>query len=258
VNILFIGDVTGVAGLRMVDRQLRQLRERYPADLVIANAENAAPTGRGITAAHAERLFDSGVEFLTMGNHVWDQREAYALLEQDERIVRPANMHASAPGRGYTICHAGGKSVAILNLIGRTYMAPFACPFETADRLLAEIKERADICLVDFHAEITSEKLAMGWYLAGRATAVVGTHTHVQTADERVLPGGTAYITDVGMTGPRDGILGVRRDQVIRRFLDQMPVRFELADGAWQLGAVYIQVDDSGRAVSIERVMVVD
>ncbi|MCY0876399.1 MAG: TIGR00282 family metallophosphoesterase [Firmicutes bacterium] len=257
MRILFIGDITGAAGISILRAQLPRILEDYPADVVIANAENAAPNGRGITPKIAEQLYDIGVEILTMGNHTWDQREAYQWLADDMRVVRPANFHVDAPGRGYTFCKVGKSELAIGNLIGRTYMGLYACPFEAADRMLSEVKERTPFCLIDFHAEVTSEKLAMGWYLAGRASVVVSTHTHVQTADERILPGKTAFISDVGMTGPRDGILGVKRDLIIKRFIDQMPVRFELAEGAKQLSAVYVVLADDGRAQSIERILIV-
>lgn len=258
MNVLFIGDITGMAGLTMVAEQLPGILKDYPADVVVANAENVAPGGRGITPGLAERLFDAGVEMLTMGNHVWDQREAYNFIKSDRRVVRPANFHASVPGVGYTVCKAGTGELAIVSMIGRTYMGLYECPFSTGDRLVEEIRKRTPHILVDFHAEVTSEKLAMGWHLDGRVSAVVGTHTHVQTADERILPEGTAYITDVGMTGPRDGILGVKREQIIRRFIDQMPVRFELADGARQLSAVHISLADNGRATHITRLLLVD
>lgn len=258
MNVLFIGDITGQSGMQMVAETLPNLVKEYPVDLVIANAENAAPNGRGITPALAEKLFDSGVEILTMGNHVWDQKEAYALLAKDRRIVRPANFHESAPGVGYTICKVGKFEMAIVNLIGRTYMGLYSCPFAEADKLLTVIQERTPFCFIDFHAEITSEKLALGWHLAGKASAVVGTHTHVQTADERILPGGTAYITDVGMTGPRDGILGVKKELIIRRFIDQMPVRFELAPGFRQFSAVHIELQDNGRATVIKRIAILE
>lgn len=257
MRILFIGDVTGAAGIAILRSHLPSILSDYPADVVIANGENAAPTGRGITPKIAEQLYDLGVEILTMGNHVWDQREAYPWLASDLRVIRPANFHPDTPGRGYTLCKVGKAELAIVNLIGRTYMGLHACPFQTADQLLEQIKAKTPFCLVDFHAEVTSEKLAMGWYLAGRASAVVGTHTHVQTADERILPGKTAYITDVGMTGPRDGILGVKKELIIRRFIDQMPARFELAEGARQLSAVYITLADDGSAERIDRLSLV-
>lgn len=257
MRILFIGDVTGAAGIYILRTQLPLLLETHPADVVIANAENAAPNGRGITPKIAEQLFDLGVEILTMGNHVWDQREAYPFLASDKRVIRPANFHPDTPGAGYTVCKVGKAELAIANVIGRTYMGLYACPFATMDQILSELRERTPFCFVDFHAEVTSEKLALGWHLAGRVSAVVGTHTHVQTADERILPGKTAYITDVGMTGPRDGILGVKKELIIRRFIDQMPVRFELAQGSTQLSAVYITLAEDGTAEQIERISVV-
>lgn len=258
MKILFIGDITGKPGLSYLEKVLPDVVKTHQPDLIVANGENVAWNGRGITPALAEQLYDLGVEIVTMGNHAWDQKEGATLFEEDERVVRPANFLAGLPGRGYTICQVGTQRIAILNLIGRTYMGLYDDPFLTADRMLEEISWVTPFCLVDFHAEVTSEKLAMGWYLAGRVSAVFGTHTHVQTADERILPGGTAYITDVGMTGPRDGILGVKRELIIRRFMDQRPVRFELADGARQFSAVLTDLNDEGRAISVERIYVAE
>ncbi len=254
MKLLFIGDVTGKPGLSYLEEILPELVARECPDLVVANGENVGPNGRGITPALAETLYDAGVEILTLGNHVWDQREVTTLLNCDDRVVRPANFHPSVPGKGYTICKVGKQDVAIVNLIGRTFMGLYDCPFTAADRILKEISEVTPFCFVDFHAEATSEKLAMGWYLAGRVSAVIGTHTHVQSSDERILPGGTAYLTDVGMTGPYDGILGVKKELIIGRFLDSRPVRFELADGPCQFSAVVIDLDDHGKAKSITRI----
>ncbi|MHB1956626.1 MAG: TIGR00282 family metallophosphoesterase [Sulfobacillus sp.] len=256
VKWLFIGDVTGKPGVAYVGSVLPGLIDHLKPDLVIANGENASPTGRGITPAAASALYDAGVEMITLGNHTWDQRDAYAIIDSDERIVRPLNYHASAPGQGYRLCRAGDHQVAIINVLGRTYLGLYDCPFAAVDRALEELRGVTKHVIVDVHAEVTSEKLALAWHLAGRVSAVVGTHTHVQTADERVLPGGTGYLTDVGMTGPYNGILGVRRETVIRRFIDQMPARFDVADGPRQFSAVAVDVDEAGRATAIERIFI--
>jgi metallophosphoesterase (TIGR00282 family) len=221
--------------------------------MVIANGENAAG-GNGITKAVAEELFGYGIDVLTMGNHVWDQKEALTLLDEEPRILRPANYPSGAPGRGWGVfLTRHHREVGIINLAGRVFQSDLDCPFRLADQLLHELKAKTKVILVDFHAEATSEKQAFAWYLDGRVSAVWGTHTHVQTNDARVLPGGTAYITDLGMTGPRDSVIGVKREIVIRKFLTQMPVRFEVAGGPVQLDAVEIEVDvDTGLARDIK------
>ncbi len=255
VNILFIGDVMGRPGRAMVERHLPRLREEYDVGLVVANAENAA--GRaGITPAVAEELWNAGVDVLTLGDHAWDQKEIVPAIDELGRLLRPAN-YPAAPGRGMAVVESRqGVPVAVINLLGRVFLPVHPdCPFRTADALLGEIAGRARVVLVDFHAEATSEKTALGWYLDGRVTAVVGSHTHVQTADERVLPGGTGYITDAGMTGPADGVIGLDRERALRRFLTQMPTAFALAKGASQFNGVVIEVDaESGRALSLRRV----
>ncbi len=258
MRILFIGDVTGKQGLMYVRELLPNLRRHYAADLVVANGENSAVNGRGITEAAAEHLYDSGVDLITLGNHVWDQKEIVSLLSSDRRICRPANLHPETPGQGYTVVQVGVQPVAVVSLIGRTFMNLSDCPFRTLDHIVDQLGPVTDHIFVDFHAEATSEKLAMGWYAAGRVSAVIGTHTHVQTADERILPDGTAFLTDVGMTGPRDGILGVERSTVIRRFIDQMPARFSVADGPRQLSAVLVTVAAGGRATQIERIAIAE
>lgn len=258
MKVLFIGDITGQSGVTYVREVLPSLIEQRKPDLVIANGENAAVNGRGITEQAVEHLYDSGVEFVTLGNHVWDQKETQQLLDGDKRIVRPANMYPDAPGQGYVFCQVNGQMVAIVNVIGRTYMGLYECPFRTMDTILTEVHETTSFCLVDFHAEVTSEKLAMGYYLDGKVSAVIGTHTHVQTADDRVLPRGTAYLTDVGMTGPRNGILGVKKDLVIQRFITQRPVRFELDTGARQFNAIMITLNDVGKATSTERIFIAE
>lgn len=258
MNVLFIGDVTGKSGLQYVKEVLPKLLATHDVDLVIANAENSAWNGRGITSASVEFLYDCGVEIVTLGNHVWDQKEAQELIAHDDRIVRPANLPVGVPGRGYTVCSVGKHRFAVVSLIGRTFMGLSDCPFRALDRIVDELGHDVKHIFVDFHGEATSEKIAFGFYADGKVSAVVGTHTHVQTADERILPKKTAYLTDVGMTGPRDGVLGMKRDVVIRRFLDQMPAKYEVADGARQFSAVFITLRDDGMASSIERMYITE
>lgn len=256
MKLLFIGDVVGRPGREAVKACLADLVRRHQVDFVVANGENAAG-GMGITSQVAEDLFEAGVDVLTTGNHVWRQKEAIAYLEAEPRVLRPANYPPGAPGRGGEVFqteHTG--SIGIVNLQGRTFMEPIDCPFRAADSELERIRGRTKVILVDVHAEATSEKIAMGWYLDGRVSAVLGTHTHVQTSDERILPKGTAYITDAGMTGPLDSILGVKPNLIIQRFLTGMPAKFELAEGPLLLGGVLVRIDtETGSAISIERVV---
>lgn len=257
MKILFVGDIVGQTGLDYVRECLPALTTEFAPDLVIANAENVA-AGRGIKRNDAEALYDAGVEILTLGNHTWDQREVFTFIDGDARIVRPANYPPGTPGLGYTRCRVGKTQMLIVSLMGRTFLSTLDCPFRTLDAILEENRDVKHI-FVDIHAETTSEKLALAWEFAGRVSAVIGTHTHVQTADERILPGGTAYLTDVGMVGPRDGILGMERKAVIQKFRTHLPVRFEVAGGARQFCAVKILVDDAtGRATSIERTFITD
>ena len=262
MRILFIGDIFGRPGRTIVREKLKELVRQHQVDLVLANGENAA-AGFGITPALAEDLFDLGIDVLTTGNHIWDKREImdyFASVDGDahgpaRRLLRPANYAPDLPGRGLYQGRKNDVPYAVINLQGRVFMASNDDPFRTADRLLQEVK--AKVVVVDMHAEATSEKIALGWYLDGRVTAVVGTHTHVPTADERVLPGGTAYITDVGMTGPYEGVIGVKKEMIIDRFLHNLPMRFEPASGDPRLCAVVIDSDDaSGRARSIQRIMI--
>ncbi len=252
-----MGDVHGRPGRRAVARRVPSLRRELGVDFVVANAENSAG-GVGLTPQTAGELFAAGVDALTGGNHTWAKREAYGLLDSDPRVVRPANYPPGVPGQGSTVIRRGGAALAVLNLQGRVFMEPLDDPFRVARAEVDRLRELTPFVLVDFHAEATSEKLALGYFLDGKVTAVVGTHTHVQTADERVLPGGTAYITDVGMTGPRDGVIGMDRDAILQRFLLQLPVRFEVASGAVQFNAVLVEADASGRATSIRRIHEVD
>ncbi|RIV29410.1 TIGR00282 family metallophosphoesterase [Alicyclobacillaceae bacterium I2511] len=255
LKVLFIGDVVGLPGTSYTTNVLKNLIPRLQPDLVIANGENAVH-GRGLNRPASDALYDAGVEIITLGNHCWDQRELISLIDVDERIVRPANYPPGTPGRGYTLCRVLDVEVLVINLMGRTFLPALDCPFRAVDSILQEYEGISHV-IVDMHAEATSEKLAMGWYLDGRVSAVIGTHTHVQTADERILPGGTAVLTDVGMTGPRDGILGMDRTLVTRRMVTQMPVRFEVASGARQFSAVMVQLDrQTGKALHIERIYI--
>jgi metallophosphoesterase (TIGR00282 family) len=256
MNILMVGDVFGEPGRAAVQKLLPKLRQEHRIDLAVVNVENAA-AGAGVTPQIARSFLDWGVDVMTTGNHVWDKKEIIEYIVKENLLLRPANYPAGTPGTGYVTVKAGPHRVAVLNLMGRVFMNPIDCPFRKADEVLPELRKDTPIVLVDMHAEATSESMAMGWYLDGRATAVVGTHRHVQTADERVLPGGTAYITDLGMTGPIDSVIGVDRDIILQRFLTQMPHRFEPAKGPAALHGVVITVDpDSGRATDIRRLRV--
>jgi metallophosphoesterase (TIGR00282 family) len=253
MNILFIGDIFASPGRRIVADHLQDIVESNRIDLAIANAENAAG-GFGITPSIAEELFGLGLDVLTSGNHVWDKRELFDYFTRQPRLLRPAN-YPDAPGHGVIAIEArNGVKSAVLNLQGRTYMPPIDCPFRTADRLLAELDPAIKVKFVDFHAEVTSEKVAMGWYLDGRVSAVVGTHTHVPTADTRILPGGTGYQTDCGMTGPYGSVIGVDTAIILQKFLTGLPVRMEASKNSPELHAVIVDVDEStGKARAIRR-----
>lgn len=255
MRILFIGDVFGRPGRDLVRKAMRPLTAAFGIDLVVANAENAA-SGSGITRDSGDALLDSGVDVMTSGNHIWDKKEALVYIGAEPRLLRPINMAAGAPGRGLIVTRAaGGRPVGVVNAMGRVFMPPVDNPFAALDAAVTDLRRECRIILVDFHAEATAEKVAMAWHLDGRVSAVVGTHTHVQTADARVLPGGTAYITDVGMTGPHDSIIGMSAESVLPRFLTGLPVRMEPASGNPRLQAVVISVDDAtGRAERIERI----
>jgi hypothetical protein len=254
LQVLFIGDIMGKPGREAVKRLLKTIQSEYKIDVTIANAENAA-AGKGLTKEVAEELFDNGIQFLTMGNHVWDQREIMNFIDHEPRLVRPANYPVGAPGQGYGFLRAMGIKIGILNLSGRVFLPPLEDPFSGAIRCINQIKQETPVIIVDFHAEATSEKVALGWFLDGLVSAVVGTHTHIQTADARLLNQGTAYITDVGMTGPRDSVLGVKKEIIINRFLTQLPAKFEVASGAIQINAVVLDIDEkSGKTRRIETV----
>jgi metallophosphoesterase (TIGR00282 family) len=257
LKVLFIGDIFGKPGRHIAKEVLPGLVEEYAPDLILANGENAA-AGFGITPALVEELLDLGIAVLTSGNHIWDKKEIVPYFNEhaDGRLLRPANYPATAPGYGLYIGRTrAGLDYAVINLQGRVFMPTIDCPFRTADALLEQIPSSVKLRIVDMHAEATSEKQALGWYLDGRVTAVVGTHTHISTADETVLPQGTAYVTDLGMTGPYDSVIGIEKKSVIKKFLDQIPARFEVAKGDVRFCAVLIEADpQSGRALGIQRI----
>jgi len=254
VKILFIGDIVGSPGRKIVHDRLHDILELRQIDLCIANGENSA-SGFGITPRLAEELFASGIEVLTGGNHIWDRKEILDFFPHEPRLLRPANFPNGSPGKGLYVGRTkGGAAYAVLNLQGRTFMAPLDDPFRAAIAELAKIPPDIKAIVVDMHAEATSEKQAMGWYLDGKVSAVLGTHTHVATADNHVLPGGTAYITDVGMTGPHDSVIGMEKAGIMQRFLDAMPAKFAVAEGDVQMNTVLLDVDEAtGHARSIER-----
>jgi metallophosphoesterase (TIGR00282 family) len=254
MNLLFIGDIYASPGRRIVAQHLNTIVSSEKIQFVIANAENSAG-GFGITPMIAEELFSLGINVLTTGNHVWDKREVYDYFAREPRLLRPANYPPSLPGAGRHIARArNGVDVAVINLQGRTYMPATDCPFRRADELLASLPASVKVRFVDFHAEVSSEKVAMGWHLDGRVSAVVGTHTHIPTADERILAGGAAYLTDAGMTGAYDSVIGAEKHLALSRFLTAMPVRLETAKGGVELHAAIVTVDPStGRATAIRR-----
>ena len=253
-SILFVGDIVGGLGRRTLLALLPALRDSHAPDFIVVNGENTAG-GVGITPKIADGLFAAGVDAITLGNHTYRHREVYGYLDREQRIVRPANFLRSQPGHGWCVVERDGVRLGVLSLSGNLFMRAGRPAFSEADAALYELRERADHVLVDMHAEATSEKIAMGWHLDGRVTAVVGTHTHVPTADSRVLPGGTAYITDVGMTGPRGGVIGVKREQAIESLVTQMPVRFETSTEDPWLNGVVIRASEPMRADAIEQVL---
>jgi metallophosphoesterase (TIGR00282 family) len=255
LKILYIGDTIAGAGCTMVRAHLSELQREYSIDFTILNCENAAP-GNGVTPKLADQFFDWGVDVLTSGNHIWNKKEILPYLDKQARILRPANYPPGNPGHGLVVAKTrAGEQVAVINLQGRVYMPPIDDPFRVADAELSALSKEVKVVFVDMHAEATSEKVAMGWYLDGRVSAVVGSHTHIPTADETILPGGTAYQTDAGMTGPFNSVIGVMKESAIHRFLTQMPVRFEAASQDVRLNAVTIDVDSAtGKAQTIERI----
>jgi metallophosphoesterase (TIGR00282 family) len=254
LNVLFIGDIVGKPGRNALHSLLGRLREENSVDLCIGNAENAAG-GFGLTPDVAEDLFSLGVDIITSGNHIFDKKEIIDKLATDKRILRPANFPAETPGKGSALIHtAKGDAIGVLNLMGRVFVDTIDCPFKAADKEIEKLKASTNIVIVDMHAEVTSEKVAMGWYLDGRVSAVVGTHTHIQTADDRILPQGTAYLTDAGMTGPSNSVIGIKTELAISRFLTRLPKRLETASGPSQLnGALFAINRETGKAESIRR-----
>ena len=254
MRILFIGDIVGRPGRELVRRGLAALVERHAIDIVIANVENAA-AGFGITREIGDQLLDWGVDVMTSGNHIWDKKEAIDYIGAESRLLRPANYPAGVPGNGSYLARTDdGRSIGVINVMGRVFMLAIDDPFAVVLREIEAMRRRTQVIVVDFHAEATSEKIAMGWHLDGKVAALIGTHTHVQTADERILPKGTAYLTDVGMTGPHDSIIGVETEAALGRFLNAMPARFETATGNPRLNAVIVEADEkTGFSTRIER-----
>lgn len=254
MRLLFIGDIVGRPGRNILKERLSQIQREHQVDYTIANAENSAG-GKGINREIFRELYTCGIDVFTMGNHVWDNRSIFDFIDEEERLIRPANYPDICPGKGFNIyqmCY--NKSIAVINASGRVFLPAIDCPFRIVDQILQDIAGQADYILIDFHAEATSEKLAFAHYFDGRVTAVLGTHTHVQTADARILPGGTAYISDVGMTGPSDSIIGMEKSNIIRKFISGMPAKFEVAGGPAQIDAVLLELDDNSfRAKSIKR-----
>jgi metallophosphoesterase (TIGR00282 family) len=254
VKVLFIGDINARGGRELLARLLPGLRQEYAPDIVVANAENAAH-GLGLTPKIADELFALGIDVMTGGNHLYDKKEIFEYLPNQPRLLRPANMPGEVPGAQFFIGEAGGVRYFVATLVGRIFMQPVDCPFRTFDVLVKNEAAEIAVRIIDFHAEATSEKIALGRYIDGRASAVIGTHTHVQTADEQILPGGTAYITDAGMTGPHESVIGVQSEIVIQRFLTGLPARFEPAEGGLKLQAVVVDIDEAtGSARSIVRI----
>ncbi len=259
MNLLFIGDVFGSPGRAMLETHLPSLMEKYDADFIVVNAENASG-GKGLTPDVAGFFFDLGVDVLTSGNHIWAKKEILTIIDEEERILRPANYPPGVPGKGGGLYTArNGCSVGVVNVCGRVFLPEsFDCPFRALDAEIKKLERHTSTIIVDFHGEATSEKIAAGWYLDGRCSALFGTHTHVQTADETILPGGTAYITDAGMTGSSDGVIGVSKDIILKRFLTQLPVKHKPAKGRRLLSGVFCRINSSGRAEHVERIFIRD
>ena len=257
MKILFVGDIMGNCGRTMLFKSLDSLYRKFRFDALIVNGENSAH-GRGITKTICDEFFNIGVNAITMGNHVWNNKEVFKAFDEYDSLIRPANLNKSLPGNGSTVFKtADGESIGVINLIGRVSMEPADCPFEAADREIKALKKHTDTIIVDFHAEATSEKVAMGYYLDGHVSAVLGTHTHIQTADEKILSSETAYITDVGMTGPYNSVIGMGKDSVLQKFLTGLAPRFEPAEGAAQFNGVVIDIKN-GKAQKIERINIVE
>ena len=256
MRIAMVGDVIGRPGRAAFAKYTAQLRKEKKIDIVIVNGENSAG-GKGVTRTSLDELLHAGADIVTSGNHIWDKKDVLEFIDQEPFLIRPANYPDGTPGKGWCVYPWRAKNIGVMNLSGRAFMPPMDCPFQKVEDILNELKKECDIILLDFHAETTSEKMAMGWYLDGRVNAVVGTHTHIQTADERILPNGTAYITDLGMVGPWDSVLGVKTDIIIQKFTTGMPVRFDLAAGPNVYSAVILDIDEtSNKTVGIERILI--
>lgn len=254
MRLLFIGDVVGNPGRKILHKMLPSLLIETKTDLCIANGENAAG-GIGITQSVARDMYECGIDFITLGNHAWAKKNAFGFIDDETRIIRPANYPDGVPGKGSGLIKKNGLDIGVINVQGRVFMEYIDCPFRKAVSEIEYLRSFTNIIIIDFHAEATSEKCAMGWYIDGKASCVIGTHTHIQTADERILPNGTAYITDVGMTGPHEGIIGMDRERVFRKFLTCIPQRFEVAPGNVQFNAVLVEIDEnSGKSTGITRI----
>ena len=254
LHILFVGDIVGKPGLELTETVLKSFLQKYKVDFCFANGENLVE-GKGINEEYAKRVFDLGVHVITGGNHTWDNWSTRKVLASNRNVLRPLNYPADNPGNGFIVYDLGEKGkIGVLNLQGRVYMQPIDCPFKKAEWAVGKIREQTNVVLVDFHAEATAEKVALGWFLDGQVSALFGTHTHIQTADARILPKGTAYITDTGMTGPYDSVIGITKETVLKRFLTQIPSRFDAAEKDPRLSAVLVRAEpESGRALAIER-----
>jgi len=253
IRVGFIGDIVGEPGRKALFVALPTLINNYKIDFIVVNGENAAG-GFGITGNIASKLYSYGVDCITTGNHVWRNKEVYRIIDSDKRLVRPANYPQGTPGRGWTIIEKNGKKLGVLNLLGRVFMEPLECPFRVARKEISQIKKHTEAIIVDFHGEATSEKMAMGWFLDGQVGAVIGTHTHVQTADDRILPLGTAYITDAGMTGSFNSVIGMKKEPAIKKFITMLPSKFSVADGDLRINGVLVTLNSEGRATGIERI----
>ncbi len=257
MRILLVGDVCGRTGRTALLKYLPILKKQKNIDVAVVNGENSA-AGKGITRGTLEDLYRAGADIITSGNHIWDKKEIFQFIEEEPFLLRPANYPEPAPGKGYCIYPLRAHNIGVINLSGRTFMQPMDCPFQKVDAILKKLARECQIILVDFHAETTSEKMAMGWYLDGRITCMVGTHTHIQTADEQILPQGTAYITDLGMVGARVSILGMNKESALERFKTSRPVRFEPAEGPAVFGALYLETDEKNRVARIERINIAE
>ena len=257
MRFLLIGDIVGNDGVSFLHTHLGTIKTHNKIDYVIANGENSTPVGKGLSRSVADTLYNCGVDVITMGNHTYNNREIFSLFDDGFPVIRPANLPSSAEGIGYYTDNVCGVKVGVINLIGRVFLDNSDCPFKTADTIIDKIKNETDIIIVDFHAEATSEKIAMGFYLDGRVSAVFGTHTHVQTADEKILENGTAYITDAGMTGCHDSVLGIKKEIIIKKFLTCVPQRHEVESGTAAMDGVIVDIDENtGKALSIERIQI--